>query len=59
MTETTITVIAAALVIWSLISVAKSAMRKNRKLLWFAIVILLPIIGPLVYFFFEIQKDSE
>ena len=43
--------VAAAFAIWALVSVAKSNLKTNDKVIWFAIVILLPLLGPIVYWF--------
>ena len=42
--------------IYAMISVLMSIMDNNRKILWFALVALLPIIGPLAYFSLKPQK---
>ncbi|WP_420581097.1 PLDc N-terminal domain-containing protein [Reichenbachiella sp.] len=46
-----IAVVAAAFAIWALVSVAKSNIKNDQKVIWFAVVILLPILGPIVYWF--------
>lgn len=51
MNGTILAVVAAAFVIWALISVAQSNMKNDQKVIWFAIVILLPILGPVIYWF--------
>lgn len=42
-------VIAVAFAIWAMVSVAKSALSKENKAAWFAVVILIPILGPVLY----------
>ncbi|MEO9802164.1 MAG: PLD nuclease N-terminal domain-containing protein [Reichenbachiella sp.] len=51
MTSTLIALVAAAFAIWALVSIAQSKMNTNQKVIWFAIVILLPLLGPIVYWF--------
>lgn len=51
MNGTIIAVIAAAFAIWALVSVAQSKLNTNQKVIWFAIVILLPILGPVIYWY--------
>ena len=41
----------AALAIISMINVLMIRMSRNRKMLWFAIVTLVPVVGPIVYWF--------
>ncbi|MEO9967071.1 MAG: PLDc N-terminal domain-containing protein [Reichenbachiella sp.] len=48
---TILAVIAASFAIWALISVAQSSLNTNQKVIWFAIVILLPLLGPIIYWF--------
>lgn len=51
MTTTLIALIAAAFAIWALVSIAQSSIKTDQKVIWFAIVILLPLLGPIVYWF--------
>lgn len=48
---TIIALVAAAFAIWAMVSVAKSSLNTNQKVLWFAIVILFPLLGPIIYWF--------
>lgn len=59
MKATLLSLMAAALIIWSMITIANSNLDPNKKVLWFAIVLLVPILGSLVYFFFQVQKNSD
>ncbi|SMD31961.1 Phospholipase_D-nuclease N-terminal [Reichenbachiella faecimaris] len=43
--------IASAFAIWALIAVANSKLSTNKKILWFALIILVPFIGPIAYWF--------
>lgn len=47
---TILALIAAAFAIWAMVSIAKSSLKTDQKILWFAIVILIPLIGPIIYF---------
>lgn len=51
MTTTFIALIAAAFAIWAMVSISKSNLKPNHKAIWFAVVILLPLIGPIIYWF--------
>lgn len=51
MNGTLIALVAAAFAIWALISVAQSKLKNDQKVIWFAVVILLPILGPIIYWF--------
>mgnify|MGYP003680110396 CR=1 len=43
--------IAAAFVIWALVDLFNSRLETNKKVLWFALVILFPIVGSVLYYF--------
>ena len=43
--------VAAAFAIWAMVDISKSSLNKNQKMGWFAVAILIPIVGPIVYFF--------
>lgn len=51
MEGTIFALVAAAFAIWALISVAQSKLSNKLKVIWFAIVILIPFVGPLFYWF--------
>jgi hypothetical protein len=53
MIEILIALIAAAFALWAMFSVANSSLSKSEKLLWFAITILIPIVGPVIYFYWQ------
>lgn len=42
--------------LWAMMSVVISRMDNNRKMFWFALVALLPIIGPLAYYSIKPQR---
>lgn len=46
-----ISVIAVALAIYSMIDVLRVRIAVNKKMIWFALVVIVPILGPLVYMF--------
>ena len=50
MIELIIGIIAVAFAIWAIVDVLRSNFKMNKRVLWLAIVILFPIIGPLVYY---------
>jgi uncharacterized membrane protein len=48
------------LVIFALISIFRNSnVNRNNKFLWFIIVVVVPIIGPLVYWFWHSVKKPE
>lgn len=51
--------VAAALAIWAIVAVAKSSIGSNQKTLWFAIVIVIPILGPTLYYLFGNKNLSS
>ncbi|WP_421765102.1 PLD nuclease N-terminal domain-containing protein [Ekhidna sp.] len=42
-------VFAAALVVFAMIDILRVRMSNNKKIIWFIVVVVLPVIGPLVY----------
>ena len=44
-----LSIFAAAIAIFSMINILMNQMSFNKKMIWFAIVTLIPIIGPLIY----------
>ena len=42
--------IAAAFVIWALVDLFQSSLTTDKKVLWFALVILFPIVGSVLYY---------
>lgn len=49
-------VIAVAFAIWAMVSVAKSGLQKEKKVMWFAVVILIPVLGPILYWLLYSRK---
>ncbi|WP_370632959.1 PLDc N-terminal domain-containing protein [Mucilaginibacter sp. UR6-11] len=50
----------ALLVIFALISIFRNAnVNRDNKFLWFIIVVIVPIIGPLVYWFWHSVRRPE
>ena len=43
-------ILAVSLAVYSMISISMSGMEKQRKMVWFAIVALIPIVGPITYY---------
>lgn len=43
-------VVVVALAIYAMVSVSMSNMPKEKKMVWFAFVVLVPFIGPVVYY---------
>lgn len=39
------------LVLYAIMSILRSGMNQNTKLLWFIIIILIPVVGSLLYIF--------
>jgi hypothetical protein len=46
-----IAVIAVAFAIWAMVDISNSSLHRNQKVGWFAAVILIPIAGPIIYYF--------
>jgi cytochrome bd-type quinol oxidase subunit 2 len=46
-------VVVVSLAIYAMVSISVSHMEKSKKMLWFAIAALLPLLGPLLYFFLK------
>ncbi|WP_350215836.1 PLD nuclease N-terminal domain-containing protein [Ekhidna sp.] len=46
-----ISLVAAAVAVYGMIDVLRARTSNNKKMLWFAIIVLLPLVGPLSYFF--------
>ncbi len=44
-----IAVFAAAAAIFSMINILLSRMAINKKMVWFAFVVLFPLVGPMIY----------
>ncbi len=44
-------VIVVTVAIYAMVSISASNMEKSSKMMWFAIVVLIPFIGPLSYYF--------
>jgi Na+-transporting NADH:ubiquinone oxidoreductase subunit NqrB len=45
-----IAVIAISIAIYAMVSISSSHMEKGRKMIWFALVVLIPLIGPAIYY---------
>jgi len=46
----TIGVVTVTLAIYAMISISIGSMTKEKKTAWFAIVVLIPLIGPILYY---------
>jgi len=44
-----ISIFGAAVAIFSMINILMSHMAVNRKILWFTLVVVFPIVGPMIY----------
>ncbi|WP_462232884.1 PLD nuclease N-terminal domain-containing protein [Ekhidna sp.] len=44
-------VFAVAVAVYAMINILLARFSTNKKMLWFAIVVLVPVLGPLVYLF--------
>ncbi|WP_420318549.1 PLDc N-terminal domain-containing protein [Ekhidna sp.] len=44
-----ISLFAAAIAVFSMVNVLLARMPNNKKALWFALVVIFPIVGPLIY----------
>ena len=58
MNGTIIALVGAAFAIWAMISVAQSKLDGKQKAIWFAVVILLPVLGPLIYWFNHKKREE-
>jgi hypothetical protein len=56
MTDILIGVVVVAIAIYAMIGVSMSNMTQGRKMTWFAIVVLLPLVGPILYFVLKPNK---
>lgn len=43
-------VIVVSLAIFAMISISMSGMPKEKKMIWFAVVVLIPLLGPVIYY---------
>jgi len=43
-------VVIVSLAIYAMVSISASHMERQKKIAWFAIVVLIPFVGPLAYF---------
>ena len=50
MSYTILAVIAAAFAIWAMVDLSQSSIQNQLKVRWFALVILIPLIGPIAYY---------
>lgn len=44
-----ISLFAAALAVYAMINILMTRMSNRKKMLWFALAVLLPIVGPIIY----------
>lgn len=44
-----ISLFAAAIAVYAMINILMTRMSNNKKMLWFVLVVVLPIVGPLIY----------
>lgn len=42
--------IVVAIAIYAMISISMSGMTKEKKMIWFALVVLVPFVGPVLYY---------
>ncbi|MCP4457359.1 MAG: hypothetical protein GY816_04940 [Cytophagales bacterium] len=49
-------VVTVAIAIYAMIMVAMSKMSNAKMMIWFAIVVLIPLIGPIAYFSLKRQR---
>lgn len=54
-------VFAVAVAVYAMINILLARFSNNKKMIWFAIVVLVPVIGPLVYLLSRksIEANSE
>lgn len=43
-------VVTVAIAIYAMINVVMSTLPREKKMMWFAIVVLIPLIGPIAYY---------
>lgn len=46
-------VIVVSIAIYAMIDIANRGIRTKTKIIWFPVVVLIPLIGPVCYFFFR------
>ncbi|MEO9872023.1 PLD nuclease N-terminal domain-containing protein [Ekhidna sp.] len=56
---TYLAVFAAAIAVYSMINILMASFSINKKMVWFAIVALIPILGPLVYLFSKTAIEAN
>ncbi len=44
-----VSVFAAAIAIYAMINILMARFSTNKKMIWFAVVVLVPLLGPLIY----------
>lgn len=52
-------IIAVSVAIYSMISISMSNMTKSKKMIWFAIVVLIPIVGPVTYYMLKPNRVAH
>mgnify|MGYP000465817606 CR=1 FL=1 len=46
-----IALFAAAVAVYAMVDILMTQISYNKKMVWFAIIVLLPIVGPMIYLF--------
>ena len=44
-----ISVFAAAVAVYAMIDILRARIHNHRKMVWFAIIVIFPIVGPMIY----------
>ncbi len=52
-------VFAVAVAVYSMINILMARFSLNKKMLWFAIVVLIPVLGPMIYLFSRKSIDAS
>ncbi|MEO9804909.1 MAG: PLD nuclease N-terminal domain-containing protein [Reichenbachiella sp.] len=51
MLEMIFALIVVSFAIWAMVDVAQGRMKTQQKAIWFAVVVLIPLLGPILYYF--------
>jgi uncharacterized membrane protein YhaH (DUF805 family) len=44
-----ISLLAAAIAVYAMVDILMARIANNRKMVWFALIVIIPIVGPMIY----------
>ncbi|MEO9964152.1 MAG: PLD nuclease N-terminal domain-containing protein [Reichenbachiella sp.] len=59
MLEMIFALIVVTFAIWAMVDVAQNQMKNQYKVIWFAVVILIPLAGPIFYYWIKTNRISK